>query len=123
MGSAMTHREKLDAMYRHMASLRVPRGTAAPPAWRLLWKLGIEVPPPLFARFAPAALAMGACFGLGWGLAMWAILWARQDMPVGVMVVASLAAGALFGLAMAAYFRHLARRHALPPWSEYTGAP
>ena len=122
MLGAMTHQQKLEEMYRHMAMLGVPKSTAAPPAWRLLWRLGVEVPPPLFTPFVPSALAMGVFFGLFWGLFMWGILWSRQGMPLGLMAAISLAAGALFGLIMAAYFRHVARKHRLPPWSEYTGA-
>ncbi|RPD83472.1 DUF6404 family protein [Luteimonas sp. 100069] len=119
----MTHQEKLEEMYRHMAMLGVSRSTAAPPAWRLLWRFGIEIPPPLFTPFMPGALAMGAFFGLFWGLFMWAILWVHQDMPAILMAATAIAAGALFGLTMAAYFRHLARKHGLPSWAEYTGAP
>ena len=119
----MTHQEKLEAMYRHMAVLGVSKSTAAPPAWRLLWRLGVEVPPPLFTPFMSSALAMGAFFGLFWGLGMWAALWARQGVPLAVMAASALAAGALFGLIMAAYYRHLARKHGLPAWAEYTGAP
>jgi hypothetical protein len=119
----MTHHEKLQQMYRHMEILGVSKSTAAPPAWRLLWRLGIEVPPPLFMPFVPGALTMSAFFGLCWGLAMWGILWARQGMPLGIMGVTALTAGLLFGFFMAAYFRHLARKHRLPSWAEYTGAP
>ena len=122
-GLLMTHHEKLERMYRHMAALGVSKSTAAPPAWRLLWRFGVEVPPPLFAPFVPGALAMGAFFGLFWGLLMWAILWSRQGMPVGLMVASALLAGTLFGLVVAAYFRYVARRHRLPPWAEYTGTP
>ena len=118
----MTHQEKLEAMYRHMAVLGVSKSTAAPPAWRLLWRLGFEVPPPVFAPFAANALAMGAFFGLFWGVGMWAMLWARQGMPLALMATSALAAGTLFGLVMAAYYRHLARKHGLPAWAEYAGA-
>ena len=119
----MTHQEKLKEMYRHMAMLGVSKSTSAPPAWRLLWRLGVEVPPPLFTPFVPSALGMGAFFAVFWGLFMWAVLWARQGMPVSLIAVTALTAGALFGFIMAAYFRHLAREHRLPSWAEYTGAP
>jgi membrane associated rhomboid family serine protease len=119
----MTHQEKLEVMCRHMALLGVPKSTSAPPAWRILWRLGIEVPPPLFVPFVPNALAMGIFFGLCWGLLMWAFLWARQGMPISLIAVASLAAGALFGSIMAAYFWRLARKHRLPRWNQYTGEP
>ena len=119
----MTHQEKLELMHRHMETIGVRESTYAPPAWRLLWRLGIEVPPPLFTPFLPGALAMGAFFGLFWGLAMWAVLWARQGLPFSVMAIAALSAGTLFGLIMAAYFRYLARKHSLPTWAAYRGMP
>ena len=119
----MTHRDKLTAMYRHIAILGVSKGTAAPPIFRLLWRLGIEVPPPLFISFIPAALGMGVFFGFFWGLVMWAILWSRQGMSFGLMASPSLVAGVLFGLSMAAYYRYLARKYELPSWADYTGAP
>lgn len=106
-----------------MAILGVSKSTAAPPAWRVLWRFGVQVPPPLFCPFAPTALVLGVAFGLLWGLLMGAILWSRQDTPIALMAVGALFAGALFGLAMTSYFRYLARRHGLPPWAEYTGAP
>jgi hypothetical protein len=119
----MTHHEKLERMYRHMETLGIGKSTSAPPAWRLLWRFGIEVPPPLFTPFVPGALAMGASFGFLWGLIMWAAFWARQGIPVGLMTIAALSAGTLFGLTMAAYFRYLARKHGLPSWTQYKGAP
>ena len=55
----MDHQAKVQAMYRHMDALGVSRSTAAPPLWRLLWRAGIEIPPPLFIPFLSAALGMG----------------------------------------------------------------
>lgn len=118
----MTHQEKIALMYRHTDALGISRATAAPPAWRLLWRLGAEVPPPLFVPFLPMALATGGFFALGWGLVMWLAFWSRQGMPVGVVTVSSLAAGVLFGLVMAGIYRYLARKHGLPTWAEYRGA-
>ncbi len=37
----------------------LPRGTSAPLLYRLLWKLGFRVPPPLMMGFVPNALLMG----------------------------------------------------------------
>ena len=118
----MTHQEKLERMYRHTDALGISRATVAPPAWRLLWKMGLEVPPPLFAPFLPMALATGSFFAVAWGLLMWLGFWARQGMPLAGMFVSALAAGVLFGLIMAGIYRHLARKHGLPSWADYRGA-
>ena len=117
----MTHSYKLKQMQRHLASVGVPPTTSAPPLWRLLWRLGIQIPPPLFTRFLPLALFMGILFGAFWGLFMWLFLWSRQSIAIGIILGASAVAGLLFGLCMADYFRHLARKHHLPLWADYAG--
>jgi hypothetical protein len=119
----MTHAEKLERMRKHMAALGVSPGTAAPPLWRLLWRMGLEVPPPLFLGFWPLALAMGAGFGMVWGGFMWLALWSHQGLPSWLAVGAAAGAGAMFGLSMAAVFRYFARRYKLPSWADYTGMP
>lgn len=119
----MNHEVKLQALYRHMDTLGVPRSTVAPPAWRLLWRMGLEVPPPLFIPFLPAALGFGGFFGLFWGATMWLFFWMRQGASLALVLGASLLTGVCFGLIMAAYLRAVAKRHNLPAWSEYTGAP
>ena len=116
----MTHQEKIALMYRHTDALGISRGTVAPPAWRLLWKMGLEVPPPLFAPFLPMALAMGSFFAVGWGLLMWLGFWARQGMPVAIMAGSALAAGVMFGLIMAAYLVAQARHYQVPRWLTFT---
>lgn len=118
----MTHQEKLEAMYPHMEAIGVPKGTAAPPLWRLLWRMGIELPPPLFNSFASNALILGAFFGVCWSLAMWIMVWARQDVPFKVLALLVLLSGVGFGVFMAVYLRRLARRHRLTDWSAYAGA-
>ena len=117
----MTHAEKLEAMKSHMAALGIMASTAAPPAWKLLWRLGVEIPPPLFLGFWRAALFMGTVFGALWGAVMWLVLWSWRGMPITFVLVAALGAGVLFGLLMATYFRYLARKHNLPSWTDYAG--
>ena len=117
----MTHSEKLEQMQKHLAEIGVSPSTAAPPIWKLLWRLGIDIPPPLFMGFWSSAAFMGTFFGVFWGILMWLILWSRQDMPISLALAAPAFAGVLFGLCMAAYFRHLAHKHKLPSWAAYTG--
>lgn len=114
----MKEHEKLEAMYRHMDALAVPRATAFPPAWRLMWRIGWHVPPPLFLGFWPLALTTGAAFGLLWGLAM---LLMSAYTPVVFSTWAACLTGLLFGLLFSGLVRMKAGRYKLPPWSEYQG--
>jgi hypothetical protein len=117
----MTHSEKLKTMQEHLAKLGVSQSKSAPPFWKILWRLGIEVPPPLFLGFWPIALFMGSFFGVFWGLFMWLFHWSDQGKPLVAILVGAILAGVMFGLCMAAYFRHLARKLDLPAWTSYTG--
>lgn len=119
--ATVTHAEKLERMRAHMAALGIPASTAMPPLWKVLWRLGFEVPPPLFMGFGGITLVLGGFFGCFWGLMMWLLLWSREGMSVWFALAAAFAAGVLFGVAMAAYLRRLARRHRLPAWDGYTG--
>ena len=118
----MTHNEKLKKMYEHLPALGISPYTAAPPLYRLLWLLGIEVAPPIFGSFWPIALFMGAFFACGWGFFMWFFQWSKdKDLSVIAAILVALLAGTMFGLIMAAYSRYTAKKHNLPPWSHYTG--
>ena len=61
---------------------------------------------------------MGIYFGIAWGILMWFLLWSGQSMSVWVAMVASFAAGLLFGVSMAFYYRHSARKHSLSKWED-----
>ena len=99
----------------------LPRGTSAPLLYRLLWKLGFRVPPPLMMGLVPNALLMGGFFGPVWGLMMWLMLWRRSQMPVGMVLLAAVLAGVLFGLSMGLYGRWNARRRGIPLWRDFQG--
>jgi hypothetical protein len=73
--ASMTHAEKVDGFLQEMRGHGVNPGTAAPPAWRALWRLGLRVPPPHFMGFVPLALVTGVFFGVLWGLAMAFLIW------------------------------------------------
>jgi len=115
----MTHQEKVDAFVNELAQRGVGKYTTAPPLYRLLWRLGIEVPPPHFAGFWSLTLLMGVFFAVFWGLFMWLFLWRGQDMPIAVGIVVAVIAGLLFGATMAAYYRWRARKLELPRWEDY----
>jgi hypothetical protein len=119
----LSREQRVAALKPHMAAIGIAWSTALPPLWPLLWRLGLDVPPPLFLAFWRIVVWMGGAFALAWGAGMWWFVWS----PHGIRPVFGLAmaagGGILFGLAMAAYYRAVARKHRLPSWDAYTGAP
>jgi hypothetical protein len=119
----MTHREKVEHFIRDMQGRGVGPSTSAPPLFRLLWGLGLEVAPPLFWGFWPAFLVTGLPFAVGWGSGMWCCLGFPSGNMLALHAVVSLFTGLAFGACMAAFVRWTARRYNLPPWDRYPAAP
>jgi hypothetical protein len=115
----MTHDEKVAFLLNDLGQRGVGKSTVAPPLYRILWRLGVEATPPLFASFWSTALMMGVWFAIGWGVIMWLFVWRGEDQPAAVFVTVSIVAGVLFGITMAAYYRWRARKLALPRWDSY----
>lgn len=118
----MTLSKKIESYKQHMADKGVSGATAFPPAWRLLWSMGIRVPPPPFLGFVSLTLLGGGLFGSLFGLFEW--LYGNRglrEMPAVEGLWIALITGSLFGLIMAAYYRHLARKHGLGPWASFRG--
>jgi len=65
---------KVQAALRHLDAAGVQRRHSAPPLHRLLWRTGVNAPPPIIASVASNALLMGIWFALGWGVLMWRIV-------------------------------------------------
>ncbi|MFN8389912.1 MAG: DUF6404 family protein [Bdellovibrionota bacterium] len=107
-----------DAAVRLLVEKGVWRSNYAPPALKALWKAGYDVPPPHFAPFWAVALVAGTGFALLWGAFMWLLIWSPQGLPEAIALVASCAAGALFGITMGGYFAYTRRKHNLPRWRD-----
>lgn len=99
-----------------LAGTGIWRSNYAPPALHLLWRLGLQVPPPHFARFGTTVLTLGVSFATLWGLLMWIFVWSRQSLAPLAALVAALVAGAMFGLLMAAYYAYGRSKYKLPDW-------
>jgi hypothetical protein len=119
----MNHQEKVAHFLNESEQRGIGRYTAAPPLYRLLWRMGIAIPPPHFMGFWGLALLMGVFFGVFWGLFMWFVLWRDDAMPLPFAIGSALLAGLLFGVIMAAYYRWRAGKLALPRWQDYPGEP
>lgn len=83
---------------------------------RALRRLGLRVPPTLYAPLGWVCFWLAVYFAVAWGLAMHVLIW-ENDMPVGVQVAVSGVAGVLFGVLMTLYQRYFRRKHRLSPWS------
>jgi apolipoprotein N-acyltransferase len=110
---------KIDSAVRQAIAAGVRPSDAAPPFYRLAWRLGLGLRPPLYAGFAVNALVMGGFYGVSMGVL--GLLWAMSRpgwRPALVLPVLGLAcvAGAVFGVLMAGLMRRRARRAGLPSW-------
>jgi len=117
----MTQLSKLESYKKYMASNGISEATAFPPAWVMLWSMGVKIPPPPFLGFVSLALIAGSLFGPLFGFGAW-LLGNRgfREMPASEALWVALFTGAVFGLIMAAYYGHLARKHRLGSWTGFS---
>jgi len=118
----MTHSEKLAAMRKHFASLGISPLAGAPRVWRVLWTLGLKLPPPIFMRFSSVAFLIGSLFAaLSWLLVWFGYGWSHTGMSLWLVTGIAVLAGAVFGLIMAIRCRTVARKYNFPLWANYHG--
>jgi hypothetical protein len=113
----MNYPSKLSSALAILAATGMSRSSYEPPLYRLLWRVGLFLPPPHFASFGFNFVFMAASFGTLWGAIMWVLVWSWLGGSGVAAAIAAAAAGVLFGLTMAAYYRYGARKHKLPLWS------
>ena len=114
------HREAVERFRSEMRGRGEKPVVAAPPLFRLLWALGLEVPPPAFLSFRVVAFAMGIYFGAF--LATVEVVRGRIQGDLADLVAGAFSAGvggATFGLLMAWMHRRKADRLHLPSWEEF----
>jgi len=97
---------------------RLSLSLAAPPVWRIAWRLGLKWTPPLFRSFWVNALEYGGTWVVVW-LVAWTCLPFLSPPDDGEAISSALAGGLLFGLAMACVTHVQRKRLGLPRWSEY----
>ena len=112
----MKSNPRREAALRLLAATGLKRSNYEPPLLRLLWRLGVDAPPPHFASFVGNALVAGVFFGSIWGFLMWLFLWRQQAVPATAPIVLTVVAGLFFGIAMAGYYAFGQRKYKLPSW-------
>lgn len=95
------------------------RDEYAPPAFRLLWHLGVDIPPPHFMSPGKLALFLGTFFFIGIAIAMLFIsALAMPELPTVAVLILCLFGGIAFGTIMARYYVALHKRYCLPSWQD-----
>jgi hypothetical protein len=118
----MTHHAKVEHARAHLARFGIGPGSAAPPIYRFLWRLGSEMPPPHFQ--GPIALSLMTCvnFIVIFAALTWLWRWRAPHLPAWVCWSLPVAAGLLFGLLLALAYKRSARLLHLPDWKNYPPA-
>jgi len=88
--------------------------TSAPPLYRLAWRSGLRVRPPLYQPFAALAVGTGIWFAVAGGLAMWLLSWRAEGLGVTNVLVRAVVTGTVFGLSLAFYYRWKASKLRCP---------
>ena len=115
----MTFEKKLEAAISLLESTGIWRSNYAPPFIRLLCRLGLRIPPPHFMRFIENVALTCGLFGVGWVVLTWITLGSSTSASLVPAVIAAVVIGLLFGVPMAAYYRHGARKHGIPLWKDF----
>ncbi len=112
----MTHREKVDRLIVELTAKGVKKRFIAPPMYRWLWALGIEIPPPLCGQSAGIMFLMGVLAAVGMCLVYW-LSGAPNFLWHGMLFGGAFAL--LVWPVMYLDFRWKAKRLGLPTWEEY----
>lgn len=67
----MTQWNTLNSYKQYMATKGIGEATAFPPAWVILWSMGVKIPPTPFMGSVSLALIAGGLFGPLFGLGAW----------------------------------------------------
>ena len=119
----MTHREKVAHLMNDLGHRGIHPLTIAPPMYRALWHLGIEVKPPHFGPFSRIAVVTGFIFAIFMIPVNWAVhLLLGRTQPLEYILI-ELAGVAFIALIVGTYaassYRRQARALGLPPWEDY----
>ena len=114
----MKTNQRREAGLKALASTGMYRSNYEPPLLRLMWRLGLNVPPPHLAPFWVNAIFSGVFFGIAWGVLMWFMSWSRQGMSLAGALIAVAGTGVFFGATIAGCYAHGKRKYSLPSWND-----
>lgn len=112
----MKTNRRREAAIKALASTGMWRSNYLPPMLRLMWRLGLDVPPPHFASFWVNAIVTGSWYGIALGVTMWLVNWVGYRTSAAEILIAATIAGVFFGAWMAVYYAYGRRKYRLPSW-------
>jgi hypothetical protein len=112
----MSFQDKLEAAQKELNETNIWKSNHNPPISVLLRKFGFNIRPFHYCSFISNFLNASLWFSVVWGLIMWFSTWQSNDMSVQVALITSLSAGLLFGIIMAVYYKHSAKKNNLSGW-------
>jgi len=116
----MTHQEKVGHFIEKMKSLGVGTSRTSPLFFRLLWKLGFQIPPPLFINYKTRGLIIGIFSGIGFELLHLVPLFGTpRQFSIYTFIIEGLIFGSLLGYSMAMWHKHQNEKYDLPDWKDY----
>lgn len=122
------YRYYIHTLTTELKALGIPRGWVDPPLYRLLWRLGVRIPPPIFQSSRSYALTWGLFFGIlcppGSHLILLALAYIESSPPpplsVPRLLISALISGVLIGTLMTAVRSYTLSRRPHPPLPPYT---
>jgi hypothetical protein len=123
----MTHQEKVALMIKDLGRNGVLPIWCAPPLFRLLWAVGLEIRPPLFlpflANFLILELQLAWLVWLLWLGAIWLFPESTSAQAAPLVLLCSHMVGLVIGFIIASELASTARKLMLPSWNLYLAEP
>jgi hypothetical protein len=115
----MSHSEKLEYFGRDCVRRGLAPGAYKPPVFRVLWAVGIKLPPPIFLGFLTNMTLATIYYTLGCSVLLWFIYWRYHPTSFLIAAIWSIGMGSVFGLLVAWGTARKTRLLKLPRWSRY----
>jgi len=114
----MTHSEKVARLVSELEAKGLTKRRIAPPLFRLIWLLGLEIAPPLFLDMG-SLLAIGfLCYAPAFGIVSWAF-----GTKASIAALFGIVAGLVGSAIGCVDFRRTAKKLQLPSWEQYGNSP
>ncbi|MDF7809069.1 DUF6404 family protein [Pontiellaceae bacterium B12219] len=116
----MNFKDKIESLEKFLIESGEKKGLASPPLFRLFWKLGSNIPPPLFLSFKMNALCFGGPFSVIMGFIYFSMLGFRSEYhdPL-IDIAAAIVTGFVFGWAMAWTIEKKKQKLKLGRWDQF----